>query len=271
MNKDVFINTVSNLLPKCKADAIPHWIEFATECVNSEQHVDFIPEKDKSVAIGRWLNSIYAGLYFVKKEFGDDIASQICNLSLDGCLYPDQMKPAAEYLQRGGDLNKAAELAVDGAFDGPPPYFPRLDDVMEDMTNGSYKFLLDSSGDMVERIITADIPNCIRQFAELEEALQGQMGLYGEWVRFSYETCDVYEVTPAEFAQTMCNSFKQANDKYGVDIARALYSVIKDGALLPSEIIRAAEYLHNGGRIEDVPEKANNGAFESHLSMDSLA
>lgn len=115
----------------------------------------------------------------------------------------------------------------------------------------------------------ADIPDCIRQFAKLEKELQAQPGLYGEWVRFSYETFDVYEVTPSEFANMICDSFRKVNDQYGVDIARALYGIINDGALLPNEILNAAGYLNSGGKIEDVPEMALNGSFETQWSMDS--
>ena len=82
--------------------------------------------------------------------------------------------------------------------------------------------------------IMSDIPECIKQFVKLEEDLQGQSGLYGEWVRFSYETFEAYEVTPAEFANMLCDSFRQVNNQYGIDISRSLYRVIKDGALLPS-------------------------------------
>lgn len=117
--------------------------------------------------------------------------------------------------------------------------------------------------------IMAEIPDCIKKFLELEESLQGQKGLYGEWVRFAYETFEAYEVTPLEFTHMICGSFRQVKDQYSIDIARNLYGIIIDGALLPDEILRAAEYLHNGGRIEDVPEMAHNGLFEPQMSMDS--
>lgn len=166
MRNESFIAAIFNLLPDCKKQAIPIWVDFAAECVDSEQFVDFAPTKDRTVAIEKWLSSIYAGFYFVKKEFGESIASQICNLSLMGCLYPDQMKPAAEYLQNGGDFDKAAQLAVDGVFDGPPPFFPRLDDVLEDMN-----FWSGQNSEQKEKSIMNFFENELRKLIDHESAI----------------------------------------------------------------------------------------------------
>lgn len=96
--------------------------------------MDFAPETNKAAAIEKWLDCIYAGIYFVKKEFGEDTASQICNLSLSkSCIYPYEMKLAAEHIQNGGDISKISELSVDGMLDGPPPFFPRIEDAIDDM------------------------------------------------------------------------------------------------------------------------------------------
>lgn len=129
MQKEPFINAVRSLLPNCTNEALSIWIEFAGECVDNGQYVDFIPEADRTAAIEKWLGSIYAGLYGVKREFGESIASQICNLSLISCLYPGEMKSAAAYLQRGVDIKEVTGLINSGALEGESPFYPRLEDV----------------------------------------------------------------------------------------------------------------------------------------------
>jgi hypothetical protein len=139
MKKEYFVNAISNLLPTCNKEAIPVWVDFAAERVDSGQFVDFVPENDSEVAIEKWLSSIYAAFYFVKRDFGENLASQICNLSLmKSCLYPYEMKSAAEYLQSGADVEKVIELAIAGEFDEGPPFFPQLKDAIEDMNNNPY-------------------------------------------------------------------------------------------------------------------------------------
>jgi len=138
MNKETFTKAVIDLLPSCEREAIPIWFSFAAECVDNEQFVDFVPETNKAAAIEKWLDSIYTGIYFVKKDFGEDTASKICNLSLlKSCIYPYEMKLAAEHIQNGGDISKISKLSVYGMLDGPPPFFPRIEDVVDDMRNSS--------------------------------------------------------------------------------------------------------------------------------------
>ena len=77
MKKDSFAMAESHQLPGCAAEAISEWVDFASKYVDNEHFVDFIPENDKPIAIERWLSCIYAGFYFVKKEFGEKIAGKI--------------------------------------------------------------------------------------------------------------------------------------------------------------------------------------------------
>ncbi len=129
MNKESFIKAVHDLLPACTDKAISTWVDFASECVDMNQFVDFVPEVDKTLAIEKWLGSIYAGFYGVKKEFGEDGASQICNLSLiRSCLYPGEMKTAAAYLQSGLDAKEVTALINSGALEEDYPSSPRLED-----------------------------------------------------------------------------------------------------------------------------------------------
>jgi hypothetical protein len=130
MNRESFIKAVHNLLPGCTGEAISIWIDFAGECVDMRQYVDFVPETDRTAAIEKWLGSIYAGFYSVKKEFDESVANQICNLSLiRSCLYPGEMKPAAGYLQSGVDVKEVIGLINSGALEEDSLSSPRLEDV----------------------------------------------------------------------------------------------------------------------------------------------
>lgn len=130
MQKEAFIKAIHNLLPNCTDEAISIWIDFAGECIDMEQYVDFVPEADRMIAIEKWLGSIYAGFYGVKKEYGENGASQICNLSLiQSCLYPGEMKLAAGYLQSGVDVKDVKELIDSGALEEDSPSSPRLEDI----------------------------------------------------------------------------------------------------------------------------------------------
>lgn len=129
MRKETFIKAVHHLLPGCTNEAIPLWIDFASECVDNRQFVGFNPAMDRITAIEKWLGSIYAGFYGVKKEFGESVADQICNLSLiRSCLYPGEMKPAAAYLQSGLDAKEVTALINSGALEEDYPSSPRLED-----------------------------------------------------------------------------------------------------------------------------------------------
>lgn len=127
--RESFIKAVRSLLPDCTNEAISIWIDFAGECVDMNQYVDFVPEADRAVAIEKWLGSIYAGFFGVKKEFGESVANQICNLSLiRSCLYPGEMKPAAGYLQSGVDVKEVIGLINSGALEEDSLSYPRLED-----------------------------------------------------------------------------------------------------------------------------------------------
>lgn len=129
MKQEQFIENVRGLLPGCGREAAQGWIDFAAENVAQEQYVNFVPEPNQTAAVEKWLDTLYAGLYQAKQEFGTEVASQICNLPLsqNHCLYPWEMKEAAAYLQNGGDLNKVSQLSVDGEFDSAAPVFPTLE------------------------------------------------------------------------------------------------------------------------------------------------
>lgn len=129
MKQEAFIDSVQELFPGCGREAAQGWIDFAAENVAQEQYVNFVPESNQTAAVEKWLDTLYAGLYQAKQEFGTEVARQICNLPLsqNHCLYPWEMKEATAYLQNGGDLDNMSQLSVDGEFDSGAPFFPTLE------------------------------------------------------------------------------------------------------------------------------------------------
>jgi len=121
MNRDVFQRSVHELLGGCSEKTTGVWISFAEECVGAEQYAYFV-EQPKDKAVESWLDYQYAELYFVKKEFGVDIARQIFNMAdlpeHRHCLYPYEMKEAAKYFRRNYTAEQIVKLSVvDGCLD----------------------------------------------------------------------------------------------------------------------------------------------------------
>lgn len=141
MKQEAFIDSFQELFPGCGREAAQGWIDFATENVEQEQYVNFIPEPNQAAAVEKWLDTLYAGLYQAKQEFGTEVASQICNmpLSQNHCFYPWEMKEAAAYLQSGGDLNNISQLSVDGELDSGAPFFPTLEDTHHQEQKAAWK------------------------------------------------------------------------------------------------------------------------------------
>lgn len=133
LTKVVFQNQLRTLLPGAKAGAEEIWAGFARECVEVKQYVDFTPEPDE-IAMSRWYDTLLASFVLLKRDFGEDIATAICNLSLSNqCLYPYEMERAGQELKDGGNVDSIFRLMEEGKLDAPSPVFPKLRDVAPQM------------------------------------------------------------------------------------------------------------------------------------------
>lgn len=130
--REDFRAELQELLPGIGEETLTRWIGFAEECVDSGQYVDFEPEPDREAAVEKWLESLYAAFYFVKKEYGGDLAARVCGVSSITCLYPYELEAAAAHLYRGGSPEDMPSLINEGLLDGPPPFFHSLADVKRD-------------------------------------------------------------------------------------------------------------------------------------------
>ena len=126
MKKEVFLDKVKASFPTCRQEDILKWTDFAEERVEMGQYVDFMEESDPDQAVGKWLDSIYAGFLLVKEKYGRKAAEDICSLSSLTCLYPYEMEAAAVFLKDGGSREKIPGMIEDGKLDGDP-VFPKLE------------------------------------------------------------------------------------------------------------------------------------------------
>ena len=117
MKPEKFIQDMERLLNGCPTENIKAWIQWAKECVESEQYLDFKPLPTEQ-AVSAWLDSYYASLYFIKQDFGSEAAEKIVNLSRSRlCLYPFEMREAAKVLKAGGGPEQIEKMIEDGTLE----------------------------------------------------------------------------------------------------------------------------------------------------------
>jgi len=92
--------------------------------------VDFREEAEDS-ARSRWYDTLLAGFVLLKRDCGEDVATRICDLSLDNqCLYPYEMERAGQELKNGGNADTMFQLMEEVLLEAPTPVFPKLKDVL---------------------------------------------------------------------------------------------------------------------------------------------
>lgn len=128
MNHETFVESVQRAFPDSNRNAAQGWINFAAECVEAEQYVNFKPEATKEASVEKWLDCIYAGLVLTEKEHGADMANQICGLStIQSCVYPGEMARTAEKLLAGGNVGQIPEWIENGEIETDLPFLPPME------------------------------------------------------------------------------------------------------------------------------------------------
>ena len=134
MKPEKFIRDVGRLLDGCSTESIETWIQWAKECVESEQYLDFKPLPTEQ-AVSVWLDSYYASFYFLKQDFGSETAAKVVNLSCSRlCLYPFEMREAAKVLKAGGGPEQIAKMIEDGTLEEYGK-MPTIEDVRKSIRN----------------------------------------------------------------------------------------------------------------------------------------
>ena len=133
LTKSAFQDLLRTLLPNAAAGAEEIWADFARECVQAGQYVDFVPEPEET-ALGRWYDTLLASFVLLKQDCGGDVAASICGMSLDDrCLYPYEMERAGLELKEGGNVDALFQLMMEGTLEAPVPVFPKLRDTAPQM------------------------------------------------------------------------------------------------------------------------------------------
>ena len=65
MKRDDFFATLHTAAPCSTREAVQKWIDFAVECVERGQYVNFTPAKDQEASVESWLDTLCAGVYAV--------------------------------------------------------------------------------------------------------------------------------------------------------------------------------------------------------------
>lgn len=121
IDQERFIKGLEHLLPDAKDGAAAIWTEFARECVEAKQYVDFTEEPD-GTALCRWHDTLLAGFVLLADRFGRETAANVCNLSLNRCcLYPWEMECAAERLEKGTSPDVLSRLMEEGELEADTP------------------------------------------------------------------------------------------------------------------------------------------------------
>lgn len=279
MNAEIFEQAVRLLLPGIDAEGLELWGEFARDNVSHEQYVGFEPASfpvDEQTEAGRWLGSLFAGLYHVAQTYGEEMAEKLWECGLHhSCLYPYEMRPMAEHLQKGGSVEDVENLIHEGTLDAGSPVFARLGDLLPtdspDLEQGPLDMERERWAD--ERahnkaLLSRDLASGSLQLYTLEKELQGQDGAFSEWLRAAYEINEDFEQPLAEVINEICASLREADHQYGRAIAQQLYNTQK--IILPAEIRNAAHFLSLGGRFESLGDLARAGFFMEEYGHDAM-
>ena len=125
MKKSDFYASMHTLIPGCRPEITRKWINFAEENVDRGQFVDFRPSENKTSGMERWLDTLYAGLCGVSKQYGPEIAGKVFGLDCDNlpCFYPGEMKLAAKSLLHGDTPDIIDEKMESGIIESRQPFF----------------------------------------------------------------------------------------------------------------------------------------------------
>lgn len=131
LDRKRFQVALPTLLPDTKEGSTPIWADFARERVEQGQYVDFIEEPDET-ALCRWHETLLASLFLLAREYDQETAAKVCDLSLASCcLYPYEMERAAEELRKGTSSDTLVKLMQDGELEADTAKFPTLREVFQ--------------------------------------------------------------------------------------------------------------------------------------------
>ncbi|MDE7260588.1 MAG: hypothetical protein K2N78_00760 [Oscillospiraceae bacterium] len=108
MKPENFALALDALLPDCNRNTAQKWTSFVSDCIDQGMYAYFIIMEDHTAAVEKWLDAVYTGLYFLRQDFGIEIATRIADLGCETravfpCIaFHSEMEDAAEILKNGG-------------------------------------------------------------------------------------------------------------------------------------------------------------------------
>ena len=131
LNADIFKGTIIQIFPDMKEGALQPWLDFLEDIAKGGQYADFQEEPDLETAKAHWYDTVLAGFYRLKAEYGEAAATKTLELGLENlCLYPYELEEATVQLGQGASPEKLGELMRDGLLESETAEFPKLRDVL---------------------------------------------------------------------------------------------------------------------------------------------
>lgn len=240
MRKDRFESRIRELLPEASDAALKKWVEYAQELDRdgTEHETDFY-------------DSTYVELSLIKRRQGLQTATELFNYGEHFTFNPFELRGAASLLTEGWPLEKIQAYAVENGCDPTEAEYEESAKALLSFQSGEWDIREN------KQRFSTDLAYAARQLYTLEKELEGQEGVFAEWLRSAYESDDDFERPLAEDVNELCRAFRDVKRQYGHDIAQQLYNT--QAVILPAEIRNAAQYLSLGGSIDHVPALAEVG------------
>lgn len=98
------------------------WCQWSSELEKMDRADEILPEWPyKSDAVFR--GELIKQFTEIKTRFGEEVAGQVVSLGdVPHCLFPWEIIPAAEHLQKGGELKELPDMSIEGSLDGVEEY-----------------------------------------------------------------------------------------------------------------------------------------------------
>ena len=132
LDKDMFLQAMSAILPNTHEGAAQVWTEFISDIAEREQYVDFVVEPDQNTAKAHWYEVYLASFYQLRQKYGQTACEKTLELGLqDFCLYPYELNKGTKQLLQGCDFDKMVAMMLDGMLEDDVARFPKLRDLPE--------------------------------------------------------------------------------------------------------------------------------------------
>ena len=116
MRYEAFAEALNAIRPG-SGQAASVWFEWAKELEECDKGGE--PEKPHKTA-EEFLDEFARRFHAIRERHGDDVAGQVISLAeINSCIFPWEMRLAAEYLAAGGGVHDILPLSKEGVLEDP--------------------------------------------------------------------------------------------------------------------------------------------------------